>query len=76
MAYDTIVEEIKGLSEENQTAVLEFIYFLKYRKNKGTELTDKNSSERKGRKENILAGKLTFMADDFDETPDCFKDYI
>lgn len=76
MAYDTIVEEVKGLSEENQTEVLEFIYFLKYRKGKGGVSAGKKATKRIRRKENILGGKLIYMSDDFDETPDCFKEYM
>lgn len=29
-----------------------------------------------GRKLGSLVGELVFMADDFDETPDCFKEYM
>ena len=28
------------------------------------------------RKLGALKGKLVYMADDFDETPDCFKEYL
>ena len=66
MAYAEIIKEAKGLSEESSHEVLDFILFLKAKeKNKVTE-----------RKSNLLKGKLKFMADDFDETPDCFKEYM
>ncbi len=63
MAYAEIIKEAKGLSEVNLYEVLDFIMFLKAKeKKRGTE-----------RKSNLLKGKLKYIADDFDETPDCFK---
>ena len=72
MAYQAIVEEIKDLPEESQNEILVFIQFLKYRnqqKNSGAEKKVKRVS-------NTMAGKLVYMADDFDETPECFKEYM
>ena len=66
MAYAEIVEAAKDLSEYSAAEVLDFIKFLKAKETR-------NGSERKS---NLLAGGLVFMADDFDETPDCFKEYM
>ena len=72
MAYDAIMREVKDLSDDNQAEVLDFIMFLKS-KNPQKEQT---SESKPYRKLNALAGKLIYMADDFDETPECFREYI
>ena len=75
MAYQAIVEEIKDLPEESQDKVLEFIQFLKYKKKKDD--AKKNTKEINAeQKFDLMAGKLVYMADDFDETPECFKEYM
>ena len=55
-----------GLSEASVAEVLDFIQFLKAKDDR--------------KKSNIifdeLKGGLIYMADDFDETPDCFKEYM
>ncbi len=66
MAYAEIIEEVKGLSENRAAEVLDFIKFLK-------SCDGGRTAERKS---NLLAGGLVFMADDFDETPDCFEEYM
>ena len=66
MAYAEIIEEAKTLSEYSASEVLDFIKFLKAKESK-------KSNERKS---NLLAGGLIFMSEDFDETPDCFKEYL
>ena len=66
MAYAEIIEEAKGLSENRAAEVLDFIKFLKSR----------DGERPVERKSNLLSGGLIFMADDFDETPDCFKEYV
>lgn len=66
MAYAEIIEEAKTLSDNSASEVLDFIKFLKAKEGK-------NKTERKS---NLLAGGLLFMAEDFDETPDCFKEYM
>ncbi len=66
MAYAEIIEEAKDLSENSAAVVLDFIKFLK----------SKESHINTERKSNLLAGGLVFMSDDFDETPDCFKEYM
>ena len=66
MAYAEIIEEAKTLSDNSASEVLDFIKFLKAKE-------EKNKKERKS---NLLAGGLLFMADNFDETPDIFREYI
>jgi len=66
MAYAELIEEVKGLSEDNMAEVLDFVKFLKY----------KNGDRKPERRSNLLAGGLIYMAEDFDATPDCFKEYM
>ena len=66
MAYAELIEEAKGLSEFSIIEVTDYIKFLK-----------KKETESLGeRKPNLLAGGLKFMAEDFDDTPECFKEYM
>jgi hypothetical protein len=66
MAYSKLDEAAMGLSEASVAEVLDFIQFLKAKDDR--------------KKSNIifdeLKGGLIYMADDFDETPDCFKEYM
>ena len=66
MAYSKFDEAAMGLSEASVAEVLDFIQFLKAKDDR--------------KKRNIifdeLKGGLIYMADDFDETPDCFKEYM
>ena len=39
-------------------------------------LKAKEEKKKTERKSNLLAGGLIYIADDFDETPDCFKEYM
>ena len=45
-------------------------------KNPEMDFMDISVNKSSGRKLGPLAGGLVFMADDFDETPDCFKEYM
>lgn len=66
MAYAELLEEVKGLNESDMAEVVDFVRFLK----------PKYSSKIKYRESNILKGKLNYMADDFDQTLDEFKEYM
>ncbi len=68
MAYSELVEEAKTLTERNMAEVTDFIKFLKAKQN--------NDKKDQRRCPDLLKGRLKFMADDFDETPDCFGGYI
>lgn len=74
MAYEAILEEVKDLPEDSQTEVLHFILFLKSKKE--NEEPKMPSPKKPKRKFDIMAGKLLYMADDFDETPECFEEYM
>lgn len=71
MAVDVLVNEVRDLPEDSIQKVIEYIHFLKYELNH----QDTNSKQKR-RTLGRLEGKMLFMADDFDETPDCFKEYM
>ena len=62
MAYDTLVREARDLPEDMIEQVIDFMRFLKY--------TSKKEQT------NPLADEFISIAEDFDETPECFKEYI
>ena len=66
MAYTELIEEAKDLSDSNMIEVIDFIKFLKAKQ--GHQVQDRQS--------NTLKGKLKYMAEDFDETPECFREYM
>lgn len=76
MAYDTLIKEAKDLPEDMIEQVIEFMRFLKYTSKK--EQTDHSISDgiTFRRSVNPLADDFISIAEDFDETPECFKEYI
>ena len=68
MPYDVLEKKIESLTKEQQQSVFDYINFLVY-KNQSSK-TDKQKRQPGG-----LDGNF-YMAPDFDETPDCFKDYV
>ena len=67
MAYvELINEEIKYLSDNDAAEVLDFAKFLR----------GKHEEKKIGLKLDLLKGGLKYMAEDFDETPDCFEEYM
>ena len=58
--------------------VLQLLEGIEGLTSKNSEMESMNISVNKssGRKIGPLVGGLVFMADDFDETPDCFEEYI
>ena len=71
MVYDVIEKEIKSLPADKLPEVLNFIAFVKYQ----ASIEALSSDKTKKRKTNTLAGGTFIMAEDFDETPECFKEY-
>ena len=72
MAYDILLKEAKDLPEDMIEQAIEFIRFLKYAAmQKQTEHTATFQ-----RSVNPLADEFVSIADDFDETSECFKEYI
>jgi len=69
---ETLIKAADGLSEKGLAIVIEFVEFVK-NKEKKEQTVD---SSKPVRKLGTLSGGLKYMADDFDETPDCFKEYM
>ena len=76
MAYDTLVREAKELPEDMLEQVIEFMRFLKYTSKKDQKGHSTGNDVMFRRSTNPLAGELISIAEDFDETPECFKEYI
>lgn len=77
MAYELLEKELKELPEASIADVIEYVQFLKFKLSEKKEASGVLNGKRKHseRKIGILQGKFA-MADDFDETPDCFKEYM
>lgn len=75
MAYDTLMKEAKDLPEDMLDQVIEFMRFLKYASKK-TQTASTGNDAAFHRSYNPLAGEFISIADDFDETPECFKEYL
>ena len=68
MSYSTLEKKINSLSVEQQQSVFDYINFLIYQNRTGKEKT-------MYRTPGGLTGAF-YMAADFDETPECFEDYV
>lgn len=75
MAYDTLVKEAKDLPEDMIEQIIEFMRFLKSSKKEQIKRSISDSVAFH-RSVNPLADELIAIAEDFDETPECFKEYI
>jgi hypothetical protein len=75
---EKVVDIISRMPEDKVYYVLQLLEGIEGLIEKNPEMealnisVDKNS----GRKLGPLAGGLVFMANDFDETPNCFKEYM
>lgn len=71
-----VVKEAGLLSDEDLAQVIQFIGFLRFSKsNKPSEDTIQETDNKKYRTKGGFSGKVV-LADDFNETPDCFKEYM
>lgn len=77
MAIDVLEKEIMGLSEADLKLLIEFVRYLKFRIN-GSSVQEGVSDECIGTKRNIgfLSDAFVSISPDFDETPDCMKEYV
>ena len=69
MPYTIMEQKISSLSAEQRQSVFDYVNFLVYQ----------NSAEKERKTTRRSPGGLTgafYMADDFDETPECFKDFV
>ena len=74
MAYDALFSDIKSLPDELVYELQDYVLFLKYRANKNA--TDDQSLKKTIRKGGSLAGKLKYIANDFNATPEGFEEYM
>ncbi|UTC83612.1 DUF2281 domain-containing protein [Treponema denticola] len=66
MPYIALEKKINNLTLEQQQSVYDYVNFLLYQ-----NTAQKNIRRKPGG----LEGKF-YMAEDFDKTPECFKDYV
>lgn len=76
MAYDTLIREAKDLPENMIEQVIEFMRFLKYTSKEETTNHSIDNNVTPHRSINPLADEFISIAEDFDKTPDCFKEYL
>ena len=76
MAYDTLVREARDLPEDMIEQVIDFMRFLKYTSKKEQTKPSISTDVVFRRSVNPLADEFISIAEDFDETPECFKEYI
>ena len=74
MSMELLEKEAEGLSEQAMAEVLDFILFLKTRP--GHEKYTSPQGRVHKRQLGVFENESFYMADDFDETPDSFKEYI
>ena len=74
MAVDVLNNEIIGMTEDQIMQLITFARFLKYDSHRHEEVAEVSPHAHK-RTPGGMPGKL-WMADDFDETPDCFAEYV
>ncbi len=69
MAFDILIKEAEALPEEQIQEVIDFILFLKTKPSGDKKPNPKRTL-------GVFKEDSFFMADDFDDTPECFKEYI
>ena len=74
MAVDVLNNELVGLTEDQIMQIVAFARFLKHESQSRSDAVEASSESHK-RSPGGMPGKL-WMADDFDETPDCFAEYV
>lgn len=76
MAYDTLLKEAKDLPEDMIEQVIDFMRFLKYTSKKEQTKHSISNDITFRRSVNPLADEFISIAEDFDETPECFREYL
>ena len=70
-----VVKEAELLSNEDLVQVIQFMEFLRFSKSGKPSADTRQTGSKKYRTRGGLSGKV-ILADDFDETPKCFKEYM
>lgn len=76
MIYDTLVQEAKELPEDMIEQVIDFMRYLKYASANEQAKPSMGNDASFRRSVNPLADDFIAIAEDFDETPECFKEYL
>jgi len=71
---EKVVDIINRMPEDKVYYVLQLLEGIEGLTDKNLEMDLVNKGS--GRKLGPLTGGLVFMAEDFDETPDCFEEYM
>lgn len=69
------VKEISLLSDEDLSQVIQFMNFLRFSKRNNSGVEEPQIGQKKYRERGGLSGSVV-LAEDFHETPECFKEYI
>ena len=68
MPFELVKEMFETLPVEKQSEVVDFVLFL---------YTENNKNKEKSKfPVDVFSGGLNYIAEDFDETPEGFEDYI
>ena len=77
MASDILQKEIAGLSEADIGLLVDFARYLKYRMNNiSSQSKAIAASEPMKRKIGFISDAFVSIASDFDDTPECMRDYV
>ena len=75
MASDILQKEVAGLSEADIGLLIDFARYLKYRMN-NTAPKSRAASGPKKRKIGFISDAFVSISSDFDDTPECMRDYV
>ena len=77
MTIDAIAEASIGLKEEYIPMVVSYIDFLKFCDSHDSTVLFPGKTKKTPKDAlNIFSGSLVYMADDFNETPEEFREYL
>ncbi|MBQ9207380.1 MAG: DUF2281 domain-containing protein [Treponema sp.] len=75
MSYAALEQKLRLVPESDFDFVSQFLDLILSRNSKRTKTKKAEKSQKMYRQPGIAKGTF-WMADDFDETPDCFKEYM
>ena len=73
MLYNTLIQEAKDLPEE---IIAQTLIYMRFLRSQASGNASSQATASKKRSITPLADDFISIADDFDETPDCFKEYV
>ena len=75
MTLQQVIKEAGLLSDEDLAQVIQFMGFLRFSKSRKPLTEIEQTDSKKYRTRGGLSGRV-ILADDFNETPECFKEYM